>query len=357
MQQIVNLKISIEKGYEEIRSNIKALIRSYSFETPFSQEETEKRINNWIEDIRFIPSDTGGAGEIISHSEVTMYVFDYDAIFPALYEDLAGHCSDSEFYGHSEYYNDDYGIMTYHDKKYVEGKLSEGIKKTRGKSAPEYRNNVSFKMPEEDSDMRFSYEKIDMIPGSLYEGMVYENLSLPEDGMRKMMIGNLKFDVRIKIHDEAARILSGFKNVFMREDLEYPLFDPCFALSRFGAGLEQMIGWSEFSEALKELSNEQIEHRTKLFLKAVERLSEDETIRTVLSIAPKKKDGTLHAKRVTPIAALFCMDENAQIYQLRAKADSSDVLTIEIIQTVCPQMEKLDLDIISTTDYFRNDGQ
>ena len=47
-----------------------------------------------------------------------MYEFDYPVIFPDLFYDIADACPDAVFCGHSEYYNDDYGIMEEHNFTY-----------------------------------------------------------------------------------------------------------------------------------------------------------------------------------------------------------------------------------------------
>lgn len=114
MQQIITFRIDVFHGFEDIQDRIVQLIRSYDYDTVLGEDATSKRINTWISNIIFT-ANGDDSGTITNYSESTMYEFDYVALFPQLFYDLADAYPMAFFHGHSEFYTDDYGIMEEHN--------------------------------------------------------------------------------------------------------------------------------------------------------------------------------------------------------------------------------------------------
>ncbi len=124
MQQSITFQIGVSRGFSDIRDNIFLLIKSYDYEMPFGEEDTYKRINAWSNNIVYDAYDQE-SGIIKNFSDSTMYEFDYTVLFPQLFYDLADVCPEACFSGHSEYYNDDYGIMEEHNFVYPQNERKE----------------------------------------------------------------------------------------------------------------------------------------------------------------------------------------------------------------------------------------
>lgn len=124
MQQIITFRIEVTQDFLSIKDNIRAIIQSYDFEAFPDDAATEKRIKTWFDNILFTPGQ-GDTGTIINMSESTMYEFDYSVLFPYLFFDIADACPAAQFSGHSEYYNDDYGVMEEHDFSYPQNNNEE----------------------------------------------------------------------------------------------------------------------------------------------------------------------------------------------------------------------------------------
>ena len=81
----------------------------------------------------------------------------------------------------------------------------------------------------------------------------------------------------------------------------------------------------------------------------------DESVLTkIIESAPKKKNGTLYAKRVTQVATLFCMEKDATMYVLCAVAKDDSTLLMEIRTIVTSDLEKAESDVITEHNLFRN---
>ena len=96
---------------------IKEIVSGYNFGTPISEEDTNKRVKRWIDDIKL------DLKQVRNDSESTMYEFDYEVLFPSLFEEISTHFPEIEFSAHAEYYNDYYGTMNECNVKYINGKL------------------------------------------------------------------------------------------------------------------------------------------------------------------------------------------------------------------------------------------
>lgn len=94
------------------------------------------------------------------------------------------------------------------------------------------------------------------------------------------------------------------------------------------------------------------EVNTKLFAKIVSLLNDETVLTKILEAAPKKKNGTFALKRVTQIATLFCMEEDASMYVLCAVAKKDTELLIEVRQVASVDMGKTYTDVLTTSNLF-----
>lgn len=118
MQQMVTFYIDLTVGNEsDLVDVIKEIVSGYHFDTPVSEEETNRRIKRWVDDIQLV------LRQVRNDSESTMYEFDYEVLFPSLFEEISTRCPEIEFSAHAEYYNDYYGTMNECNVQYTDGKL------------------------------------------------------------------------------------------------------------------------------------------------------------------------------------------------------------------------------------------
>lgn len=109
----------------------------------------------------------------------------------------------------------------------------------------------------------------------------------------------------------------------------------------------------EVTEDTKALTAGQIAHRVQLFAKVNALLTEPAAAIKVVAAAPKKKNGTLYAKRVTQIATLPVMEQDTSMYVFCAVAKGDADLLVEIRKIQTPSLEKAESDVLSQTDLFR----
>lgn len=131
-------------------------------------------------------------------------------------------------------------------------------------------------------------------------------------------------------------------------------------LSRNGRGHLEPVGFDDYGNQAfevvgdaKTLTREQIAHRVQLFAKVNALLAEPAAAIKVVAAAPKKKNGTLYAKRVTQIATLPVMEQDTSMYVFCAVAKGDADLLVEIRKIQTPTLEKAENDVLSQTDLFR----
>jgi hypothetical protein len=95
-----------------------------------------------------------------------------------------------------------------------------------------------------------------------------------------------------------------------------------------------------------------VAHRASLFAKVNELIRNEKAALHIINAAPKKKNGTFALKRVTQIASLFCMEDDASMYVLCAVAKKDTELLIEVRQIASVDMEKTYEDVITTSNLF-----
>lgn len=83
-------------------------------------------------------------------------------------------------------------------------------------------------------------------------------------------------------------------------------------------------------------------------------LHDEKTLEQIIASAPKKKNGTLHANRVTQIATLFCMENDATMYVLCAIAKNDTYIQLDIRKVVTTSVEKAESDVSTRSNLFRN---
>lgn len=110
MREMVNFEIRVSCGFSDIQSELCSLIADYRFDPIFGEENTAKRIKDWLNAIVFVPGEKD-SGRIVNASESPMYLLDYTTLFPDLFYDIVDAFPESVFSAHSEYANDDYGVM------------------------------------------------------------------------------------------------------------------------------------------------------------------------------------------------------------------------------------------------------
>lgn len=207
-------------------------------------------------------------------------------------------------------------------------------------------------------DTVFSYDKIDNIGIGFYEGIWNgKELTVPKDATISVDANGKTVNVKIQTKRKINEIGKKFKDSLNGNDVSNFYYDPISALNgnleMNGIGKYQQYLY-EVSDNADELSTAQIAHRVKLFAKIVSLLNDETVLAKIIEAAPKKKNGTLYAKRVTQIATLFCMEKDASLYVLCAVAKDDSNLVLEIRTIVTSELEKAETDVITSSNLFRN---
>lgn len=209
-----------------------------------------------------------------------------------------------------------------------------------------------------DNDIAFNYNNIDQIGTSFYDGIYTENgLEINKDVKVNITLDGIKFDVKIKTKKVLEELCEQFSNVFEGKTTETILFDPLDVANgkTRECGTDEH-GWimHEVCDDAEELEIAQMRHRISVFLKVNELLREEKTLEHILAATPKKKNGTLHLKRVTQIATLFGVEKDTTFYVLCAVAKKDTELLIEVRKRTIAYMEDTLNDVISISNLFRN---
>lgn len=207
------------------------------------------------------------------------------------------------------------------------------------------------------SDVVFSYERIDQIGLDYYEG-IYDgkDIVVSSDTSVTTNVNGTEFTIKIKTEKKVKALCKKFKKAFKGKDVGRPLYNPIDAmndkLEETGTdGYYRPI--YEVSDDAEELDISQIVHRTSIFVKVNNLLSDESVAAHIIEAAPKKKNGLLYNKRVTQVCSLFCMEKDATMYTLCAVAKSDTSMEVEIRQLAIADMEKLDVDVATASNLFR----
>lgn len=207
-------------------------------------------------------------------------------------------------------------------------------------------------------DVAFSYKHIDGIYPNFYEGIHNgKDFVVNPDENVNIEVDGTTFVLAIKTEKKINSLLKKFKKAIAGKDVGRPIYDPIDVAS----GKYELCGSNEYgqdaytvSDGAKTLETIQIAHRAALFAKVNELIRSERAAAHIVQAAPKKKNGTFALKRVTQIATLFCMEDDASMYVLCAVAKKDTELLIEVRQVASVDMEKTYTDVISTSNLFKS---
>lgn len=206
-------------------------------------------------------------------------------------------------------------------------------------------------------DVAFSYKHIDGISPSFYEGIHNcKDFVVNPDETVNVEVDGTTFVLAIKTEKKLNSLLKKFKKALAGKDVGRPIYDPIDVAS----GKYELCGSNEYgqdvytvSDGAKTLGTIQIAHRAALFAKVNELIRSEKAAAHIVQAAPKKKNGTFALKRVTQIAALFCMEDDASMYVLCAVAKKDTELLIEVRQIASVDMEKTYADVLTASNLFK----
>lgn len=206
-------------------------------------------------------------------------------------------------------------------------------------------------------DVAFSYKHIDSISPSFYEGIHNsKDFVVNPDETVNVEADGTTFVLAIKTEKKINSLLKKFKKALAGKDVGRPIYDPIDVAS----GKYELCGSNEYgqdaytvSDSAKTLGTIQIAHRAALFAKVNELIRSEKAAAHIVQAAPKKKNGTFALKRVTQIATLFCMEDDASMYVLCAVAKKDTELLIEVRQIASVDMEKTYADVLTTSNLFK----
>lgn len=220
------------------------------------------------------------------------------------------------------------------------------------------KNNISSKVIGGSDDIPFSYGHIDDISTGFYEGVWNgKEFVISKDATITVLVEGKAVNVKVQTKRKMKEISKKFESPLCGNESTQPFYDPTSAingnLEQLGDGKHQPYLY-EVSDDAEELNAEQIAHRVKLFAKTVSLLNEEAVMTKIIQAAPKKKNGTLYAKRVTQVASLFCMEKDASMYVLCAVAKDDSNLVMEIRTIITTDLKKAEEDVITKHDLFRS---
>lgn len=203
----------------------------------------------------------------------------------------------------------------------------------------------------------FTYQGIDEVDAGFYEDIwSKDGLNIPKDGSLTVNAEGKTVTLKRQTAKKMAEIQKKFAPFLEAKKTTKVFYDPIDAVD----GHLDPIGFDDYGnqlyeviEDVKALTKEQITHRVKLFAKVNTLLTDPAAASKVVAAAPKKKNGTLYAKRVTQIATLPVMEKDTTMYVLCAVAKSDAELLLEIRKIPTSNLEKVEGDVLSITNLFR----
>jgi hypothetical protein len=203
----------------------------------------------------------------------------------------------------------------------------------------------------------FTYSGIDGVDAAFYEGICADGgLVIPKDGSFTVEAEGKQVIIKCQTAKKMAEIQKKFAPFLTGKKTDKVFYDPEDAIH----GHLEPVGFDDYGNQAfevvgdaKTLTREQIAHRVQLFAKVNALLAEPAAAIKVVAAAPKKKNGTLYAKRVTQIATLPVMEQDTSMYVFCAVAKGDADLLVEIRKIQTPTLEKAENDVLSQTDPFR----
>ena len=208
-----------------------------------------------------------------------------------------------------------------------------------------------------DSDnSAFSYSTIDNIDPRFYEGICEKgNLFIGPDGTITVAKNDITFKIQIKTERMMKNINKKYKKYLKGEYGEGNYYDPYIALDNLVQSDYEDHTESPYvvEKSTETLEPDQIAHRVKVFSKIVEMMKDTKNLGMLIDAVPKKKNNTLHIRRVTPITSMFVMTFDTTMLSLCAKATDDKELTLEIRHVLNNNSDKFENDIVMSTNLFR----
>jgi len=203
----------------------------------------------------------------------------------------------------------------------------------------------------------FTYSGIDGVDAAFYEGICADGgLVIPKDGSFTVEAEGKQVTIKCQTAKKMAEIQKKFAPFLTGKKTAKVFYDPMDVMN----GHLEPVGFDDYGNQAfevvgdaKTLTREQIAHRVQLFAKVNALLAEPAAAIKVVAAAPKKKNGTLYAKRVTQIATLPVMEQDTSMYVFCAVAKGDADLLVEIRKMQTPTLEKAENDVLSQTDLFR----
>lgn len=203
----------------------------------------------------------------------------------------------------------------------------------------------------------FKYENIDGISPSFYSGINDGNdFIVSPDETISVSVNGTDFVLALKTEKKMGTVLKKYKKALIGKELGRAVFNPLDVVS----GKYSPAGFDEYGQEIYNVSDDaeelmpvQIAHRASIFAKINELIRDEKAAAQIVEACPKKKNGTFALKRVTQIASLFCMEDDASMYVLCAVAKKDTELQIEVRQIASVDMEKTYSDVISVSNLFR----
>jgi hypothetical protein len=207
------------------------------------------------------------------------------------------------------------------------------------------------------SNAAFTYSEVDSVDAAFYEGICADaGLVIPKDGSFTVEAEGKQVTIKRQTAKKMAEIQKKFAPFLTGKKTDKVFYDPEDAIH----GHLEPVGFDDYGNQAfevvgdaKTLTREQIAHRVQLFAKVNALLAEPAAAIKVAAAAPKKKNGTLYAKRVTQIATLPVMEQDTSMYVFCAVAKGDADLLVEIRKIQTPSLEKAESDVLSQTDLFR----
>ncbi len=207
----------------------------------------------------------------------------------------------------------------------------------------------------------FDYSTIDNVQKDFYIDVLDDSTGMFKDFSNRQKVFNIddkKITVTVDLSQSFYEIWSDFGSYITGKSSSDDIFyDPIDADKQFHDKYQnRKVDYYNFHvvNGTQKLTSEQIRKRTLIFVKIIQMMNDDSIIESVLKAAPKKKNGMLYKKRITPIAVLFCSNKDFGLYSLYAQATEEDRIIISVRKIQKASVEDFDSDLIIKTNLFRD---
>lgn len=213
--------------------------------------------------------------------------------------------------------------------------------------------------------MGFSYEDIDSIPESFYADVFDENGLVKIPLVKRVYTTSSGKNITVKA--SFAKNLTGLWNNYARyitgkDDVGYvkvDLYDPFSVSELLGEDHRDEFRGSDIvafvPSGTSKLTDEQVKHRVLVFVKMMHLATDQKVFDYLYEHANKKKDGMLNKNGITHIATMMIQDYYLKDYEMVAKANKEDELTISCTSRsrICSSIYN-NCDLVCSSDMFKN---